>query len=225
MNRMIPLAAIAALVIAGAAWWFSQSGADQASADTANDTVVTDSVQDTSSDGIPPMILGNPDAAVKVVEYASYTCPHCRAFHENVFGQVQANYIDTGKISFEVREVYFDRYGLWAAMLARCDGDPQRYFGIADMIYKRQRDWTSGDSDAQVIENLYRIGRTAGLTDDVMQACLQDQANAEALVARFQEQVSRDGVQSTPTFFVNGKMYSNMSYADFARILDEALGQ
>lgn len=228
MNRMIPLAAIVALAVAGAAWWFTQSGTSNdvtLIADASDGTAIASDVTDTAADDIPPMILGNPDAAVKVVEYASFTCPHCRAFHENVFGQIQANYIDTGKISFENREVYFDRYGLWATMLARCDGNPERYFGITDLIYKRQREWTQGESDAQVIENLKRIGRVAGLTNDVMEACLQDQAMAEALVARFQAQATQDEVNSTPTFFVNGEKYSNMSYEDFARILDEALGQ
>ncbi|MDH3263488.1 MAG: DsbA family protein, partial [Paracoccaceae bacterium] len=78
------------------------------------------------------MTLGSPDAKVEVVEYASFTCPHCRNFHQNVFGQIKANYIDIGKIRFVYREVYFDRFGLWAGMVARCGGG-QRYFGIAEL--------------------------------------------------------------------------------------------
>ena len=89
---------------------------------------------------VQEMTIGNPDAAVTVVEYASFTCPHCRTFHERVWPSLKENYVDTGKINFVYREVYFDRYGLWAGMLARCDGG-EKYFGIADMLYKRQREW------------------------------------------------------------------------------------
>ncbi len=73
---------------------------------------------DTSS--IIEMTLGNPDAPVTVVEYASFTCPHCASFHEGPFQELKKNFIDTGKINFVYREVYFDRYGLWASMIARC---------------------------------------------------------------------------------------------------------
>ena len=52
-----------------------------------------------------------------------------RAFHDGPFKELKANYIDTGKVRFVYREVYFDRFGLWASMVARCGG-PERYFGI-----------------------------------------------------------------------------------------------
>ena len=78
---------------------------------------------DTSS--IVEMQIGNPDAPVTIIEYASYTCPHCKRFHEGPFKQLKAEYIDTGKINFIYREVYFDRYGLWASAIARCAIAPQ----------------------------------------------------------------------------------------------------
>ena len=86
--------------------------------------------------GIKEMFLGNPDAPLTFIEYASFTCPHCAAFHMGPFKQLKADFIDTGLIKFVNREVFFDRFGLWAAIVARCgDGDAQRYFGIADMLY------------------------------------------------------------------------------------------
>ena len=94
--------------------------------------------------GIGPM-----DAKVKVVEYASFTCPHCARFHAEVFPKLKADFIDTGKIRFEYREVYFDRYGLWAGMIARCGGE-MRYFGISDILFDTQKEWAASDDPAVV---------------------------------------------------------------------------
>ena len=63
---------------------------------------------------IPDMSIGNPDSTVTVIEYASFTCPHCAAFHADNFKKLKADFIDTGKINFVHREVFFDRFGLWA---------------------------------------------------------------------------------------------------------------
>jgi len=171
---------------------------------------------------IRDMALGDPAAPVTLIEYASFTCPHCATFHEEVLPQVKRDYIDTGKVQFIHREVYFDRYGLWAAMVARCGGG-ERYFGIADRIYETQRDWTAGGEPAAVVESLRRIGRTAGLDDATLDACLTDKAKAEALVARYQETSAADGINSTPSLVIDGQKYGNMSFSELARIIDERL--
>ena len=164
------------------------------------------------------MVLGDPDAPVEVIEYASFTCPHCRTFHENVLPRLKAEYVDTGKVRFVYREVYFDRFGLWAGMVARCTG-PLRYFGIVDLIYANQSTWTQG-SPAQVAENLRVIGRTAGMTDEVLDACMSDAAMAQAMVETYEGHLEEHDVRGTPSFVIDGEMYSNMSYADFSEILD-----
>lgn len=168
--------------------------------------------------------LGPEDAKVKLIEYASFTCPHCADFHANVFKPLKADYIDTGKIRFEHREVYFDRYGLWAAMMARCGGAP-RYFGIADILYSTQRDWAASDDAVVVVENLRKIGRTAGMDDATLDACLKDGAMAEALVAHFETNFKADGIEGTPTLIINGTKHSNMSYPDLKAILDAELAE
>jgi protein-disulfide isomerase len=166
--------------------------------------------------------LGSPDAPVKIVEYASYTCPHCATFHANVFKDLKRDYIDTGKVHFTLREVYFDRYGLWAAMVARCGGE-MRYFGIHDMLFAKQAEWAGSQDPMQVVQSLKTIGITAGLDGAAIDACLNDQAQAEALIARFQVNMEADGVQGTPTIFVNGAKHSNMTYADLKAIIDAEL--
>lgn len=171
---------------------------------------------------VTEIVLGNPDAKVTLTEYASYTCPHCASFHTNVFKQLKADYIDTGKIRFVYREVFFDRYGLWAAMVARCGGD-MRYFGIQEMLYDRQADWAGAGGAVDVVEALRRIGRTAGLTNEQLDACMNDGPMAEAMVANFQANAEKDGVNSTPTLFINGTKHSNMGYDALAKLLDAAL--
>ena len=184
--------------------------------------------QETTTEAAAPAVgdysLGSPDAKVKMVEYASFTCPHCADFHDKVFTQLKKDYIDTGKVHFTLREVYFDRYGLWAALIARCGGE-MRYFGIQDMLFAKQKEWAAAESPQQVVENLKTIGRAAGLEDAAMDACLNDAPTAEALIKQFQTNFEADGVQGTPTLFINGTKHSNMSYADLKSILDAELAK
>ena len=168
--------------------------------------------------------IGPENAPVKFVEYASFTCPHCADFHTNVFKSLKAEYIDTGKVRFEYREVYFDRYGLWAAMLARCGGAP-RYFGIVDLLFASQAEWAASDDPNVVVENLKKIGRTAGMDDATLDACMKDGATAEALVAHFETNFKADGIEGTPTLIINGTKHGNMSYADLKVILDAELAK
>ena len=173
---------------------------------------------------VPDMVLGKPDSKVVLTEYASYTCSHCATFHAEVFKDLKRDYIDTGKIKFVYREVYFDRYGLWAGMVARCGGD-MRYFGIQDILYSTQTEWASSDDPATVVENLRRIGRTAGLENAALDACLNDGAMAQAMVNKYQADSEADDISSTPSFVLNGTKHSNMNYADLKALLDAELAK
>jgi protein-disulfide isomerase len=178
----------------------------------------------TEAASVKDFSLGSPDAKVKMVEYASFTCPHCANFHATTFKELKRDYIDTGKVHFTLREVYFDRYGLWAALIARCGGE-MKYFGIHDMLFDQQQDWAASDNPQQVVDKLKTIGRAAGLEDAAMDACLNDTANAEALIKQFQTNFEADGVQGTPTLFINGAKHGNMAYADLKAIIDAELAK
>ena len=173
---------------------------------------------------VPDMIIGNKDAKVTLMEYASFTCPHCARFHTEVFKPLKADYIDTGKIKFVYREVYFDRYGLWAAMVARCGGE-MRYFGISDILLSTQDDWAATDDPAVVVENLKKIGRTAGMDDATIGACLDNTDMAQAMVTTYQTNSTADQVEGTPTLIINGVKHANMSYAELKVILDAELAK
>lgn len=173
---------------------------------------------------IPDMVQGSADAKVEIIEYASFTCPHCASFHAGPYKDLKKDYIDTGKVKFVYREVYFDRFGLWASMIARCAG-PDRFFGMTDLIYKEQSLWSRAGDPAAIVTELRKIGLKGGLDNDTLDACLEDADNAQALVAWYQENAERDNIRSTPSFLINGEPYSNMNYADFSAIIDENLAE
>ena len=168
--------------------------------------------------------IGATDAPVKIVEYLSFTCPHCAHFHADVYPKLKADYIDTGKVRLEYHEVYFDRYGLWAAMMARCGGE-MRYFGITDILYDTQSDWAASDDPAAVVASLKKIGRTAGMDDATLDACMNDADMAKALVAHYETNFKADGIEGTPTFIINGTKHSNMTYEDMKALIDAELAK
>lgn len=169
---------------------------------------------------IADMVMGSADAPVEIIEYASFTCPHCASFHADTFKKLKADYIDTGKVRFVYREVYFDRFGLWASMIARCGGE-MRFFGMAELIYEKQREWTASGDPAIIIEDLRKLAKTAGLTDDMLDECMNDADMAQSLVGWYQANAEGDDISSTPSFLIDGEKYSNMAYAEFQKIIDD----
>ena len=177
---------------------------------------------DAEATEIIDMVQGAEDAPITVIEYASFTCPHCARFHSDVYKLLRKNYIDTGKIKFIFREVYFDKYGMWASMIARCSG-PDRFFGMTDLILNSQSTWARAGDDLAIVEALRKIGRLSGMEDAALDSCLQDGNKLRALVGWYKENAQRDGIQSTPSFLIDGQPYKNMNYEEFAKILDEKL--
>lgn len=223
MARYLTSAALALVLAAGGGYWLSTQSSGPGPGVSLS-PVSAATAQEVDISGIVEMTLGSPDAPITVVEYASFTCPHCANFHANVFGEIKENYVETGKVQFIYREVYFDRFGLWAGMVARCGG-PERYFGITDVLYEQQSEWTGNGSPSVVADNLRRIGRVAGMSDAQVDACLQDGDKAQALVAWYQQNAEADNISSTPSFVINGENYSNMNFADFSNVLDGLLGE
>lgn len=222
MQKTIAIAVLTLAVVLGGTWYLTRPAATgdllpgAASAQEASGDV------DTST--ITEMRMGAEDAPITLIEYASYNCPHCATFHANVWPQLKADYVDTGMVNFIYREVYFDRFGLWASMVARCGGE-ERFFGLTEMIYERQRDWTAGGDPANIADKLRTIGRTAGLDEAALDACLSDADKAQTLVAWFEENAAADDITSTPSFVINGEKHANMSYADMQALLDAKLAE
>ncbi len=219
MNRRSLLLAGGMAVTALAGVWLVRGGQGTSAYPTLGAANAQTTPVDTSA--VVEMELGAPDAPVTVVEYASFTCPHCATFHATVLPLLKADFIDTGKVRFIYRDVYFDRFGLWASLVARCE--PTRFFGIVELIYAQQRDWFGNGDPATVAENLKKIGRVAGLGDAQLDACFADQAKAEALVAWFQKNAEADQIDSTPSLVIDGEKFANMPYAELKAIIDKKL--
>ena len=173
---------------------------------------------------IAEMVQGHLDAPIEIIEYASFTCPHCATFHADVYPKLKINYIDKGLVKFIYREVYFDKYGMWASMIARCAG-ADRFFGMTDQIYRKQSNWARAESDIAIVTQLRKIGLLAGLDESQLSACLQDGVKLRALVEWYSENAKRDDIKSTPTLIINGEKHSNQSYEQLSEILDEILGK
>lgn len=172
--------------------------------------------------------IGDPAAKVQIKEFLSFTCPHCQHFHSDVYPQLKADYIDTGKVRLDYYEVYFDQLGLLAAMLARCGGE-MRYMGITDMLYDKQPDWAHAETLDAAVEGLKTIGRAAGMEDAAMDVCLRDQAMAEALVANYQSNITthwpNDTFGGTPSFIINDAPHSNMDYEELKAVIEAELAK
>jgi protein-disulfide isomerase len=222
MLRFVSLIA-GVVVLALGGWFLAQRGGTVSVPDLA--PISAAEAQEIDTSRVLEMVLGDESAPVTVIEYASFTCPHCANFHTNVFPQLKADYIETGKVKFIYREVYFDRFGLWAGMVARCAG-PMRYFGVTEMLFDQQADWAraGGGEPGQIAAALKKIGLAAGLEAETLDACMQDAEMAQAMVAVYQQNAEADNVTATPSFIIDGEPYSNMSYADFRKVLDEKLG-
>ncbi len=176
-----------------------------------------------STVAVSEMALGSEDAPLTVIEYASFTCPHCASFHQEAYKKLKKTYIDTGKIKFVFREVYFDKYGVWASLVARCAG-PEKFFGMTDLLLSSQRTWARAGSDLASANELRKLALLAGMEEDNVERCLSDGNKIKALVAWYRENATKDKIQSTPSFIIDGELYKNMDYEKFVEILDVKLG-
>ena len=167
--------------------------------------------------------LGDESAPVTFIEYASFTCNHCANFHTSTFGDLKSEYIDTGKVRFIQRDVYFDAVGLWAGVLARCGGDDDRYYAVSDLLFTEQSAWLSGNSGDEIAGNLRRMGARTGLTGEQMDACWNDQQLVSDLVTTFQHHAGADQIEGTPTFIINGEKVSNQPWNSLKEIIDAKL--
>ena len=218
MNRRLLLGAAALALVGGVVW--SQLGGSQ----TTGAAIAASDYADVDTSSIVEMTMGPEDAPVTVVEYASLTCPHCARFHETTFQELKRDFIDTGKIHYIYRDVFFDGAGLRGSLLARCAG-PTRFFGMNDLLFTRQKEWLDAKTMSDVMDNLVRIGKVAGLGEEQIVACIEDQEKAEVLEAWFRQHAEKDEITSTPTVVIDGKKYGNPSYAELKKTLDEKLAE
>lgn len=168
------------------------------------------------------MSMGSPNASVTLIEYASFTCPHCAEFHNDVFPSLKKEYIDTNKVKFIYREVYFDAAGLWAGLLARC-AEKEKYFGIVKLLYNKQKKWAFASSEKEILNELASIGRQIGINEIQFKDCLSNKDKALNLVQAYQENAKKDEITSTPSLVIENVVYKNMPYEEIKLEIEKAL--
>jgi protein-disulfide isomerase len=149
---------------------------------------------------LPDISLGKEDAPNTIVEYASMTCPHCAQFHKTVLPELKTKYIDTGQARLILREFPLDQLAAQASMLARCAG-PERHYPMVGALFETQETWAVEDGT----EKLLQIAKQAGFTKEKFDQCIGDKALFEKIVETRTRGHETFGIESTPTFFVNGK--------------------
>ncbi len=166
------------------------------------------------------MVLGNENAAVTVIEYASLTCPHCAHFHETTFPDLKSAYIDTGKIKFVYRDFPLDEPALRASILARCAG-AGRFFGFIDVLFEQQPNWARA---ADPVAALARLGRLGGVGAKQFDACMADRELIDSVLKSRFDAGNQYDINSTPSFIVNGKLHAGaLTFAEFEKILQPLL--
>lgn len=171
------------------------------------------------------MAIGAPGAPVTVIEYASVTCPGCAHFHQEIFPSVKADYIDTGKVRFIYREFPTAPAQLSVAgsLMARCAAEKagaEGYFATIGSLFSAQQVWVRAQSPRA---ELLKIAGQAGLDEAAFDACLKRQDLLDVINANTASGRERYGVNSTPSFIIDGEVRQFRSAEEMTAALDKAL--
>jgi len=150
---------------------------------------------------LPDKVLGNPDAEVTVIEYASPTCPHCAAFHTDVYPQFKAEYVDTDKVKYVLRPFTRNVLDAVVFMLAEAAGE-ERYFEVVNTYFRTFQQWASSDRPRDAI---LEIAKQLGFTDESFEAALTNQDLFTAMETMREQALNEFNLEGTPTFYINGK--------------------
>ena len=177
------------------------------------------------ADGVPPItdedvVLGKADAPVTIIEYASLSCPHCAEFEIATWPQVKKEWIETGKAKYVFRDFPLNGPAFRGSLLARCAARAE-FYPFIEELYANQNTWVF-DDEAATMNALQRIGVVGGVSADRFAACQNDKV-LQAKIAASEAAAQQAGVDSPPTFFINGKKVAGaMAYSDFAKVLQTA---
>jgi protein-disulfide isomerase len=165
--------------------------------------------------------LGDPQAPVTIIEYASLTCPHCAQFHTEVLPELKERYIAPGKVRLIYRDFPLDQNALAAAALAHCAGS-DRYFSFLDVLFETQASWARAEDP---IAALKRLGKLGGLSEEQMDACFADQELADGILRTRLEGQNEHQVDSTPTLVIDGETYAGArNIEELSAVIDPLIG-
>lgn len=199
-NMLFIVGAVAAAVLVGGiVYWKASSNGNAGETGPKTDPDLAELL---APGPLPDMVLGKQEAPSVIVEYASMTCPHCAQFHTLVLPELQTKYIDTGQAKLILREFPLDGLAVAAFMLARCAG-PDRYYPMVGALFETQKTWAMQGPEGK--EKLLLIAKQAGFSKEKFDQCIGDKEMFNKIVEVRAIGNEKFGVDSTPSFFVNGK--------------------
>ena len=168
---------------------------------------------------LPDMSLGRPEAPVTIVQYASLTCPHCRAFHRDTFPEFKRTYIDTGKVRYILREFPIGKQSGNATIALRC-ASPDKYFTLYGKFMEQQASWVSQEVR---LEPIFAVAKQVGMTQAQFDSCLKNQTMIDGL--KWVKDRGRTlGIIGTPNFFVQGKLVKKtLTMSDIREMVEPLL--
>ena len=167
------------------------------------------------------VVIGNREALVTIVEYFSPTCTHCNVFHQEVFPELKAKYIDTGKIAYVMREFVGNKQDLDASILARCSVDNEGYLKLMEVILSTQEEWAFNKNYRQ---KLVYIGAQGGITEEQYKKCLAGDSWTEVFIKNAKLAANIPNFIGTPSFFINGELISvTLSKEQFFNKIEQKL--
>ena len=175
------------------------------------------------------VVLGAENAPITLIEYASTTCPHCAAFHAEVWDRLKENYIDTGRVRMVFREFPTPPPAVAVAgfQRARCGGaSPEQYFVRIGELFRQQQSMFATGSMEGIRRRLIEIGAAAGLSEEQVNECITD-TSAGDRIRRISDDSRQFNIQGTPTLILNGRKLepTPASYDDLARAIDAELAR
>lgn len=177
----------------------------------------------TAENQVIEMSLGADDAPVTIIEYGSFTCPHCATFHKEFFEPLKTDYIDTGKVRFIYHELVRNRVDIWVGMLARCDAGPERYFPMNALFFENQSTWLASNDPVVIVEELRKLARVSGMDETQLEACLTDAELAQQILNTSEANADANDITATPTVFLDGERLELSTYADLKAQIDAKL--
>jgi protein-disulfide isomerase len=183
----------------------------------ADDTVSPADLAQAGADG--DIVLGSDKAPVTIIEYASMDCPHCAHFTTTTYPELKSRYIDTGKVRYIFREFPLHEIAVAGSMLARCAGN-DKYMAVVEVLFAKQIDWVV----AEPLQPLEGLAKQFGFTDQSFKDCIANQKLEADILAVRDHAIEKLGVNSTPTFFINGKkVVGDLSIDQMAKEIDPYL--
>ena len=170
------------------------------------------------------IILGNKDAPVTIIEYASLSCSHCASFHNNTLPDIKKEYIDTGIVRMVFRDYPFNYPALLGSMMMRCITNDLRY-DYMNALYKLQNTWVNKDPKISKKE-LYKIMQSGGMTKEEFNECYSNLDNENLILEGVMAAQKDFNIKSTPSFIVNGNLVEgNKNIKEFRQIIDKILSE